>query len=93
MRSNAQWYEPCDFEGGGKGVGSFTVPLKMAAVCVSATGADTRRVSGGYARPPGTYAVSAAPLAAARSQLADVLDGLPRTSHAAHRTTHPPRRD
>ena len=25
--SKAQWFEPCDFEGGGKVVGSFTVPL------------------------------------------------------------------
>jgi hypothetical protein len=29
-RSNAQWYEPCDFEGGGNVVGSFTVPLYTA---------------------------------------------------------------
>jgi hypothetical protein len=25
-RSKAQWYEPCDLEGGGKVVGSFTDP-------------------------------------------------------------------
>lgn len=32
MRSNAQWYEPCDLEGGGKVVASLTVPLMMANV-------------------------------------------------------------
>lgn len=31
-RSNAQWYDPCDFDGGGKVVGSFTVPLYTAEI-------------------------------------------------------------
>ena len=29
-RSKDQWYEPCDLDGGGKVVGSFTVPLYIA---------------------------------------------------------------
>lgn len=31
-RSKAQWYEPCVLEGGGKVVGSFTVPLYTAII-------------------------------------------------------------
>jgi len=31
MRSNAQWYDPWMGEGGGNGVGSLTVPLRIAA--------------------------------------------------------------
>jgi hypothetical protein len=29
-RSKDQWYEPCGLDGGGNGVGSFTVPLYIA---------------------------------------------------------------
>lgn len=51
MRSNAQWYEPCDFEGGGKVVGSLTDPLYMAGVDVLVAVAVSARE---YLRPPGT---------------------------------------
>ena len=51
-RSKDQWYEPCDLDGGGKVVGSFTVPLYIAKKSGKLSRCWGRE--SGNVRPPGT---------------------------------------